>query len=293
MISIGILSYKRTDLLIETLKDIIQTKHPISLIILNNNVDLCILKDIEIILNRNNLVKLTYIHHNKNYGVAIGRRVLIEHCDTKHMILLDDDVEIPDINKIIHNVVACFHKNKDIKGIAFNIKEYGINKHNKYEIPHKNKKINMNEDFYTYLMIGAGHAVDVEVVRSIGNYPDDFGLYGFEEIDVAFRIINANYKIKYLCDCVVLHKKSPDGRFSNEKVNELAFINRTKMAKRYFSKKYFYSCLIVRSVFFLIKTKNIKLFLSLIKEIKDDKKTNKFGSQFYKYIKSVNGFIYW
>ena len=151
----------------------------------------------------------------------------------------------------------------------------------------------MSKDFYTYLMIGAGHAIDVNVVRNIGNYPDDFGLYGFEEVDVAFRIINANYKIKYLSNCVIFHKKSPDGRFSNEKVNELAFLNRTKMAKRYFSKKYFYPCLIVRSVFFLIKTKNIKLFLSLIKEIKDDKKTNKFGSQFYKYIKSVNGFIYW
>ncbi|EMO5888547.1 glycosyltransferase [Proteus mirabilis] len=292
MISIGILSYKRTDLLIKTLEDIVKANCPINLVILNNN-DYCILNDIKNILEKNVLIKLTYIYHKKNYGVAIGRRILVDYCKTQYMILLDDDISIPDIDILINDVKNCFQQNKNIKGIAFNIKEYGKKTHNKYEIPHKNKKIDMSKDFYTYLMIGAGHAIDVNVVRNIGNYPDDFGLYGFEEVDVAFRIINANYKIKYLSNCVIFHKKSPDGRFSNEKVNELAFLNRTKMAKRYFSKKYFYPCLIVRSVFFLIKTKNIKLFLSLIKEIKDDKKTNKFGSQFYKYIKSVNGFIYW
>ena len=65
----------------------------------------------------------------------------------------------------------------------------------------------------------------------MGNFSNTLGPYGFEEIDVAFRLINAGYKIKYLHDCIIEHKKSPDGRFSNEMVNYYALVNRTILAK--------------------------------------------------------------
>lgn len=293
MISIGILSYKRTDLLLDTLKDIVNVNDDVEIIILNNNINECILSEIESVINLSDKINLKYIHDNCNYGVALGRRKIIEHCDNDYIIMLDDDIKIPDINMIITSCLNCFSVDKSLAGIAFNIKEFSTLNHNRYEIPHKNKSIDMTSSFYTYLMIGAGHALDVKSVKEVGNYPADFGLYGFEEVDLSFRLINSGFTIKYLPECEVHHKKSPDGRFSNKIVNKLAFINRCKMAKRYFHYPYFISCLFVRSVFLLCKTKDVKLFFSSIHEVLEDNVSDKFGPNFYRYVKTVKGFIYW
>lgn len=292
-LSIGILSYKRTDLLLETLLNIADINISIDLIIVNNNEDFCIKNDINNVIKDNSGINLVYISDNINYGVAVGRRKIIEECQTDYIIMLDDDVYIDDINSIVTNSMLEFEKDSDVKGVAFNIKEYSSKKHNRYEIPHKNKNVNMNERFFTYIMIGAGHALHVPTVRKVGNYPDDFGLYGFEEVDLSFRIINDGNKIVYNPKCMVEHKKSPDGRFSNNAVNKLAFVNRTRMAKRYFSFFNFSVCYIVRGGFFLVKTKDISEFIDSSKTIFLDKKKNKFSSYFYKYVNSVNGFLWW
>ncbi len=292
-ISIGVLSYKRTDLLLETLSELANLEYKVDLIVVNNNEDFCILDQIKQEICNFKNVNLLYIHDWINYGVSNGRRKIIEHCKTDYIVLLDDDVAVPDINSCITSVLDEFSKFTDVKGIAFNIKEFSTKKHNRFEIPHKNKKIDLTVAFDTYLMIGAGHALDVKAVLEVGNYPDDFGLYGFEEVDLSFRLINAGYRIRYNPNCIVEHKKSPDGRFSSLQVNELAFVNRCKMARRYFKTQYFITCYLVRSVFFLLKTRRFKAFYKCSCEIFKDKKKSKFGRSFYAYIAHVKGFLYW
>ncbi|MGP1390438.1 MAG: glycosyltransferase family 2 protein [Vibrio diabolicus] len=292
-ISVGILSYQRTDLLLKTIFDLTSINAYVDLIIVNNNEGFCIEDEIRQVIKHCKNINLIYIYDKINYGVAIGRRKIIDACVTDYIIMLDDDVSIPDINKVVATTLDEFNSDSQVKGIAFNIKEYNTKNHNRYEIPHKNKKINMDSRFFTYLMIGAGHALHVPSVKRVGNYPDDFGMYGFEEVDVSFRLINAGYKIVFNPHCLVEHKKSPDGRFSNQMVNKLAFVNRTKMAKRYFSLPNFLVCYVVRSAFFLGKTKNFSVFLSASQEIFSDKKKQRFSSVFYNYVKSVRGFIWW
>ncbi|MEI7230353.1 glycosyltransferase family 2 protein [Pectobacterium carotovorum] len=291
-ISIGILSYKRMDFLIQTISDLIKIERAIDLIILNNNESYDFYNEIRDLTIGNNLVNIVYIWDKVNYGVSCGRRKIVESCKTKFLILFDDDIHCPDINVITDKVIYSL-TNDNISGIAFNIFEYGTNIHNKYEIPHKNKKINMTESFYTYIMIGAAFAVNVDDVRRVGNFPDDFGMYGFEEVDLSFRLINAGLNIKYIPECIIFHKKSPDGRFSNKDVNFLGYVNRVRMAKRYFHFKYFITSFVVRSVFFVFKTKDIKLMIKGIVIIFSDKKEMKFSKVFYDYIKSVRGFIYY
>lgn len=292
-ISIGILSYQRTDLLLKTIFDLTYVRAHVDLIIINNNENFCIEDEIRQVIKHCGNINLIYIHDKVNYGVAIGRRKLIEACTTDYIIMLDDDVSIPDINKVVATTLDEFKTDSQVKGIAFNIKEYTTKNHNRYEIPHKNKNIDMETRFFTYLMIGAGHALHVPSVKQVGNYPDDFGMYGFEEVDVSFRLINAGHKIVFNPHCMIEHKKSPDGRFSNRMVNKLAFVNRTKMAKRYFSLPNFVVCYVVRSIFFLGKTKSFSEFISASNEIFGDQKKQSFSPVFYSYVKSVRGFIWW
>ncbi|HDY8131510.1 TPA: glycosyltransferase family 2 protein [Vibrio vulnificus] len=291
-ISIGLLSYKRTDLLKETINCLSNTKYKVELILLNNN-DYCIRDEIESFLLGFSNITLNYIFLGKNIGVSQGRREIVEHCTSEYLIVLDDDIFIESFDLLVSSVLDTFYKDASLGAIAFNIAEYKTGLNNRYEIPHKNKKINLDSDFYTYLIIGAGNALKVEAVKRVGNFANDFGLYGFEEIDLAFRLIAEGYKIKYKSDCRILHKKSPDGRFSGDLVNQLYFENRTRMAKRYLKKRYFFSCLIIRFFYLLFKTKSFKLSYISLKVVLDDKVSHPFGSHFYKYIDEVDGFLWY
>ena len=289
-VSFGILTYRRIDDLKSLLLDLQHAKYSVEIIILNNNEDFCILSEIEGYFLDN--LNLKYIWDKVNYGVSNGRRKIVEACNNDILILLDDDVYIPDVNSIIDNVQAEFSCNEKIGGLAFHIKDYYTKVENRYEIPHKNKNIDLTNDFYTYLMIGAGMAVKTELVKKVGNFSSALAAYGFEEVDLGFRIINSGHSIKYKSNCIVEHKKSPDGRFSNDAVNYFAFLNRTLIAKKYFRNRYYYSCFIIRGLFLIYKTKKISLFINGAKIILNTScYDTKFTKQFYAYCKKVNAFL--
>lgn len=295
-VSIGLLTYKRTDLLLATIKDIVTSKYKIDLIIVNNNEDINIIDELDFIKNHPN-IHLKYIWDKKNYGVSIGRNKIIEKVTTPFLIILDDDVAIPSIDIIIEECILCFETDKTVGGIAFHIKDIYTKKANRYEIPHKNKVINLEQDFDTYLFIGAGHALRMDLISKISPYPNDFGLYAMEEIDLSFRIIGFGYKIRFLSKCEIYHKRSPEGRHHNHNIYYLSYINRVKISLRYLKLRYIISCILVRGLYMLYYTKSIHLLWKAIKEIKQEfrvsNKNNKFNDNFYLYIKKVRGFIWW
>ncbi|MEZ9407412.1 glycosyltransferase family 2 protein [Vibrio sp. 10N.286.48.F5] len=290
-VSIGLLTYQRTDLLIKTIEDICKTKLDVELIVLNNNVDMDVFSDINNTIVDSN-VNLVYLWDKKNHGVSSGRRRLTKAASRDIMILFDDDVVIPDIDLIIHSVLNAM-VDPSVYGVAFNIIDYKTKTQNRFEIPHKNKNIDMSKPFNTYVMIGAGHAISVDKSLTVGNYADDFGLYGFEEVDLSFRLVNAGGKIIYLPECVVYHKRSPDGRFSNNQVSYQAFVNRSIMAKRYFPFYLFVSCIVVRGLFYLKVSKDVRGFIKALRVIASDRKYNKFDSKFFNYVKEVKGFLWY
>ena len=54
-----------------------------------------------------------------------------------------------------------------------------------------------------------------------GFYPKDLGLYGGEERDLSFRILEAGYQILYASDIVIYHKVSPNGRMMRKRKTSL------------------------------------------------------------------------
>ncbi|WP_041313223.1 glycosyltransferase family 2 protein, partial [Heliomicrobium modesticaldum] len=60
---------------------------------------------------------------------------------------------------------------------------------------------------------GAGAAVRRAVMKKVGYYPGEFFLY-MNEMDMAFRIWDAGYTIRYFPDIVSYHKASPTNRQS-------------------------------------------------------------------------------
>ncbi|QHQ25098.1 glycosyltransferase family 2 protein [Pectobacterium parvum] len=292
LVSIGVLTYKRMDNLLSLLNDMKDVTQSFEIILLNNNEDIDIYPEIASFIDRRDNISLQYIWDKTNYGVCLGRKRILDVCRTPYLILLDDDVHVPCFDELLDNVVNNFETDDSLGGAAFRILEYKNKIENRYEIPHKNKKINTSVDFYTYLMIGAGMALRVSSARKAGGFSDFLGPYGFEEVDISFKIINEKFKIKYLSKCVIEHKKSPDGRFSNKSVNYYAFVNRTLMAKKYFKRRYYYSCLLVRSVFFLLKENDFRMYVKALSVIFSFKERSVFTQDFYSYCKKVNAFLY-
>lgn len=289
-ISFGILSFKRVDDLVDVVLCLRKINIKAQVIILNNDPDFDIYEKIFSLFD-DTMLSLVYIWDEVNYGVGYGRDIILKEVNTEYLILLDDDVYIEDINSLVKSVLVFFSSDVYVGAISFNVLEYNTNRHNKYEIPHPNKNVNMSQSFDTYYVIGAGHALRVSLAKMVGGFPKDFGLYGFEEIDLSFRIINGGYKIKYSPDCVVYHKRSPDGRHSNDLVSYQYFVNRTIMAKKYLKTRFLVSCFIIRSVFFLKCTKSLSLYFKAVKHIIKYKvdKSERFGERFYDYVKSVKG----
>ncbi|RDL31287.1 hypothetical protein DA099_08905 [Photobacterium damselae] len=288
-ITIGVLSYKRIDDLLLLLEDLNKLNKPVKLIIVNNDVDNDIYSFVSDIIS-NDQIEIQYIAPDSNLGVAGGRNLILENAVGKFTIFFDDDLYIPNINEIVD---VCFQlfENKKISGIAFNVIDYNTKGYSRFEIPHSKKNIDMNSGFYTYLMIGAGHAVRNEFVNKYGGYPDDFGLYGMEEIDLSFKIISKNNYIVYDPRLKVEHKKSPEGRLPNVSVLKNLFVNKSRIAKKYFPSRYFFTTVFVWGGVFILKTRSLNKYINSVRDIisYNSNDSCKLDKEQVKYIKKIKG----
>ncbi|WP_105891363.1 glycosyltransferase family 2 protein, partial [Haemophilus influenzae] len=209
MISLLIISFGRYQEVLETFA-CVNKYHgkKIELLFLDNNPARELETALSSIVENNSSILFSYFHTGENLGVAEGRNFLIEKAQGDILITLDDDIEIEDIILLIQKVTDYMANNAKVGALAFNIKNYFTRKALSHEIPHGNKKLDFSQNLLTYYFIGAGHAIRKEVYQKAGFYPKDLGLYGGEERDLSFRILEAGYQILYASDIVIYHKVS-------------------------------------------------------------------------------------
>jgi GT2 family glycosyltransferase len=98
--------------------------------------------------------------------------------------------------------------------------------------------------------VGAGHAIRKAVFEEVGLYPDDF-MYGVEELDFSYRMVNAGYRILYTPQVTVLHKASPGGRLPTGEVIRHLLGNRVRVVFKYLPYVYWPSHVGVWMIFLL------------------------------------------
>ena len=274
MISLLIISFGRYQEVLETFSCISKYHgNKIELLFLDNNPERELETALSSIVENNSSILFSYFHTGENLGVAEGRNFLIEKAQGDILITLDDDVEIEDITLLIQKVTDYMANNAKVGALAFNIKNYFTRKALSHEIPHGNKKLDFSQNLLTYYFIGAGHAIRKEVYQKAGLYPKDLGLYGGEERDLSFRILEAGYQILYASDIVIYHKVSPNGRMSKEKENFFRYRNQLIVLNRYMPRIYRYSANLIWSLFYLLKMKgNLKNIIEVYYELRHLKK---------------------
>lgn len=191
MLSVIIISYKRKDDLIEcvnSLKHNIKVKFEI--IIVHNDMEQIQFEDKSII----------EVIPEYNLGVAGGRNYGVNFSKYNYLFFIDDDATL--VTEVSLDVV------KKLNYITPVLAVKSIDYYTGFLRPKENVKIN-NKGFCNKY-VGVGHFILKEVFLLKKGY-DIISLYGMEEFNFQYKLLNDNQKIKF-SNTIVKHKKSLEGR---------------------------------------------------------------------------------
>lgn len=258
--SILIITYNRCADLLALLQNIARFHHEHLLheLIIVNNASTESYQSIEDFIQQQPQLNIRYHFSTENLGVARGRNKAVELSSSPWLIFLDDDVEINDVDFLLHSlqmVEDTWPATDNVGLFTYRIFYYDTNDFQINAFPHKQfeKRKQLNK-FLTYYFVGAAHIIKKEVFTQCGLYPPDF-FYGMEEYDLSYRAVGAGFKAAYDNRVTVLHKESPLGRQPHATKMQMAWHNKCKVAWRYLPKKYFYTTAIMWSLQYLAQTR--------------------------------------
>jgi len=205
-VSVTILSYNRKNDLRETITNVLKSKlNGIILeIIVSDNAS----NDGTVEMIENEFPNIILIKSDKNEGVK-GYNAAFNIASGKYILILDDD-SFPEINSI-QRMVEEFENDDRTGIIAFDVRNY-------YDYKDISKSISSslmkkNESKYLMGFNGAGAGFRKSLFDKIGGYPEEFFLY-WNEMDLAIRVLNLDYKIVEFSDIISFHKYAPSNRTS-------------------------------------------------------------------------------
>jgi len=198
-ISIVILTCNRNQILIELLQDLRrQTFTDFEIIVVDNNSSD---NTLQVLADRFSSVKVISLKENTGCG---GRNAGIKAAKGEIIVTLDDDILLKD-NDALQKLQKIFQENRgDV--VNFLVLDYYTQKLAAFNWYHPKKM----EDFYDkefetdYISEGAV-AFKKIIFDNVGYYYADYFL-GHEGIDLAYRILDNEFKIIYSPDIIVLHK---------------------------------------------------------------------------------------
>lgn len=265
-VTVSIITRNRQTELLETLLNIDKQDYSnIEIVLVDNG------SDNEIILSVENYLEtlhcnVEYIQKGENLGVSGGRNVGLQAADGDYIIEIDDDAVFED-EQAISKAVSFMDDNPSIGISAFRITNYHTKEIVPQEFPFRDKNRDPFISGETTWFIGAGHIIRKELIEKIGHYHEFFP-WGSEEQDYSIRAIDAGFKIFYLADINVFHKKSPNARISDKvEFASIALKNRMKVALLNLPLSSIFTYAIIRGFQFLVKFKNPVIILKAIKHI--------------------------
>ncbi len=262
-----IITYNRPEETVDVIDNILFHVNEVSgitkeIIVINNDsdVDYKLVRDYIEKLPEDRRQQVRYHLADDNLGVPKGRNLGIRMAKGETMLFIDDDavfIEKDVIEKTI-DIFQRFESTDNVKIIAFREQNYYSKK---YFISTKNKERQSLKEFLTTYYIGCGHVIKKEVIDKVGYYIESFQ-YANEEYDLAYKTLDAGFRIFYTSEVTVLHKKSPKGRASNLMMAKWQYENKMIIAYKYLPVFYVFTHWIMWSIYFFYHSKgNIWVWL--------------------------------
>jgi GT2 family glycosyltransferase len=167
----------------------------------------------------------------ENRGIPVGRNAALErlreHGDVDAVVYLDDDGLVPDPS-VADGVRAAFAADPGLGIIGFRIADETGHTQRRH-VPRLRAKDPLRGGEVT-TFLGGGNAVRMAVAEETGGWPDQFW-FTHEETDVAWRALDAGWRIKYLPELVLQHPRTSPAR--HDVYFRMTARNRVWLARRH------------------------------------------------------------
>lgn len=213
LISVGIPTYNRGNVLFNTIDDVLtQSTQNFELII----VDQSITRDQDYIeklklLQKDPRVKYFYV---KPPSVTTARNFALAHASAEYIVFLDDDVQIK--KDLLERFLNCFETHPTVSAIGGRVMQDGFPVLDK--ILHFNELMVSDGVFtslksgYTNAFAGGNCALVVSDALEVGGFDTRYRGNSFrEESDMAMKMIKAGMKIYYEPTAELVHLSAPSG----------------------------------------------------------------------------------
>lgn len=143
-------------------------------------------------------------------------------------INLDDDCYLPSPDEA-ERIARSFEGAGDLAALCLRV-EAPDGSIRRREIPRRDKRLPATETDIGYFLGGAV-AYRAEALRRVGGYPTDIG-YASEDLDTAFRLFKAGYRMRFTPDIRVVHLAIPSHENTEDREANYAS-SRIRIAARY------------------------------------------------------------
>jgi GT2 family glycosyltransferase len=156
----------------------------------------------------------TLIRMPRNIGID-AYNVGFETARGEYLVVIDDD-SFP-APQALSRMVDKFSRDERLGVVAFDVRNFSS--YDDVQIMEEDgatetaSASSSSSNRYLMSFNGAGVGIRRELFRRVGWYPEEFFLYN-NEMDSAFRILDAGYKIEFFADVIAYHKSSPQNRAS-------------------------------------------------------------------------------
>jgi GT2 family glycosyltransferase len=277
-VDIVIATYNRADTLRETIENVLSSAHGFGKLFVVDNASTDHTRSVMESFTDDRVVA---VFNDKNLGAAGGKNVGLRMSEADVVVVIDDD--------------AVFASEELLGLIQFKIINFQTRKVLRYEFPGDHPEVDQDNSFYIGYFIGAGHAIRKSMLERVGYYPDDFGLYAHEEVDLSYRAINHGYTMRYEPSIAVLHKKAPGGRLPANAVLHQLLLNRMIMSRKHLPYRY----ALVNNLLWIAKTlfnsRSPLLIIDVLREYAIKRKSTVpevLTRQALRYMKQYNGRLF-
>ncbi|HEX9855248.1 MAG TPA: glycosyltransferase [Acidimicrobiia bacterium] len=162
-----------------------------------------------------------------NAGIPAGRNAGVRHTTGDIVFFLDDDACYAD-EGLASAVVAAFAAAPDLGIVSLRLRDPATGRTERRHIPRLGRSDpDRSSDVTTFL--GGASAVRRKVFEDVGGFPDEF-FYSHEETDLAWRALDAGWRIEYRADLEVLHPAQRPQR--HDEYHRRSSRNRVWLARR-------------------------------------------------------------
>lgn len=205
LVSVVMLCWNRRDDVRESLTRIRECDYPNLEVIVADNAS----TDGTVEMVRGEFPEVRLLEHQANIGIE-AYNAGFRAARGEHVVILDDD-SFPAVDAI-SRMVSKFEADPQLGIVAFDVRNYFSYDEVADRSPAPPEDTATTES-YPMGFNGAGAGVRRTVFERVGYYPAEFFLY-WNEQDLALRVLDAGYSIRFFSDVVSYHKYSPANRAS-------------------------------------------------------------------------------